>query len=177
MTLYQSRYPDTWIEDAEQMAGTFAVAKGSTLGTKSPLMPFHMNADGDMWTSTTSRNWTSFGYTYPELADNPKNDTLTQSINRLYKAQTQGLHDNDTSATALDDEMIDTGAAGSTQATDWLVKINMPTNIRISYSVRLFLGEPSPNPKDWATDPNYVGQLATLSSSRTNSSVLSLIHI
>lgn len=48
----------------------------------------------------------------------------------------------------------------------------MPTDIQISYSVRAFLGEPNADPKQWPTDPNYVGQLASMSSPRMNSSVI-----
>jgi tyrosinase len=168
MAMYQARYPDTWVEDAEQYTGTFAVAKGSVLGPASPLAPFHMNALGDMWTSTTSRNWTSFGYTYPELENNPSNATLTSSINQLYKPQTQGLNNTNITIPATDGNNTNV----TTQATDYLCEVKMPTDIKISYSVRVFLGEPSTNPVDWPTDDNYVGQLATMSSPRINSSVI-----
>ncbi|OAG18877.1 tyrosinase [Alternaria alternata] len=168
MTIYQTRYPDTWMEDAVQHSGTFAVARGSVIGTASPLAPFHMNALGDMWTATTSRNWTSFGYTYPEVANNPSNATLTSSINNLYKAHTQGLSDTNSTVPAPG------GGTNNrtTQAIDWQCEVNMPTDIKISYSVRAFLGEPSSNPIDWPTDPNYVGQLASMSSPRMSSSVI-----
>lgn len=75
------------------------MAKNSMPGTASPLAPFHMNALGDMWTSTTSCNWESFAYTYPKLADNPSNGTLTLTINRLYQPQYQGFNENDTRTT------------------------------------------------------------------------------
>jgi tyrosinase len=175
MAMYQARYPDTWVEDAEQYTGTFAVAKGSVLGPASPLAPFHMNALGDMWTSTTSRNWTSFGYTYPELENNPSNATLTSSINQLYKSQTQGLNNTNTNTTISAPGSNDTKI--TTQAIDWQCQVKMPTDIKISYSVRAFLGEPSPNPVDWPTDDNYVGQLATMSSPRINSSVIVMGNI
>jgi tyrosinase len=168
IAIYQARYPDTWIEDAVQHSGTFAVPKGSVLGTASPLAPFHMNALGDMWTATTSRNWTSFGYTYPEVANNPSNATLTSSINHLYKSQTQGLSDTNATIPAPGDSPNNRTA----QAIDWQCEVNMPTDIKISYSVRAFLGEPSSNPIDWPTDPNYVGQLASMSSPRMSSSVI-----
>jgi tyrosinase len=168
IAMYQARYPDTWIEDAVQHSGTFAVARGSVLGTASPLAPFHMNALGDMWTATTSRNWTSFGYTYPEVANNPSNATLTSSINHLYKAQTQGLSDTNSTVPAPGSGTNNR----TTQAIDWQCEVNMPTDIKISYSVRAFLGEPSSNPIDWPTDPNYVGQLASMSSPRMSSSVI-----
>ncbi|KAF1911373.1 hypothetical protein BDU57DRAFT_565983 [Ampelomyces quisqualis] len=55
-----------------------------------------MNADGDMETSTTSRNSTSFSYTYLKLMSNPSNETFTSSLNKLYKPQTQSLNDTNT---------------------------------------------------------------------------------
>ncbi|KAF2642758.1 Di-copper centre-containing protein [Massarina eburnea CBS 473.64] len=169
MAIYQARYPDTWVEDATQAAGTYTMAQGSTQGPDSALTPFHMNAKGDMWTSSISRNWTSFGYTYPELASNPSNDTLTLSINNLYKAQTQGLNETSTNTTVGGDSDSNNKTS---DATDWLAQVNMPSDIQISYSVRAFLGEPDADPKNWPTDPNYVGQIASLSSPRMNSSTI-----
>ncbi|KAH6633327.1 common central domain of tyrosinase-domain-containing protein [Boeremia exigua] len=170
IALYQYRYPDTWIEDAAQVKGTFKVTKGAIEGPASPLAPFHMNALGDMWTSTTSRNWTSFGYTYPELMTNPSNQTLTSTLNRLYKPATQGL--NNTISTPGDSAGNNSTATTTTKAIDWLCEVKMPTDIQISYSVRAFLGEPDADPKNWPTDPNYVGQLASMSSPRMNSDVI-----
>lgn len=169
IALYQYRYPDTWVEDAKQARGTFAVAKGAVEGPASPLAPFHMNARGDMWTSTTSRNWTSFGYTYPELMSNPSNQTFTSTLNKLYKPVSQGLSDTNTTLPAPGDN----GTTNTTtKATDWLCEVKMPADIQISYSVRAFLGEPDADPKKWPTDPNYVGQLASMSSPRMASDVI-----
>jgi len=173
LAIYQARYPDTWIEDAKQVTGSFAVARGSVLGTASPLAPFHMNALGDMWTSTTSRNWTSFGYTYPEVANNPDNATLTSSINQLYRSKNQGLSNVNATYPVPGGNATNVTA----QATDWLCQVNLPTDIKISYSVRAFLGDPSSNPVDWPTDPNYVGQLASMSSPRISSSIITTGNI
>ncbi|KAJ4361450.1 hypothetical protein N0V95_001867 [Ascochyta clinopodiicola] len=171
--LYQYRYPDTWVEDATQAKGTFTVAKGAVEGPASPLAPFHMNALGDMWTSTTSRNWTSFGYTYPELMTNPSNQTFTSTLNKLYKPTTQGLGSANTTVPAPGSSVGNNSTANSTtKATDWLCEVKMPTDIQISYSIRAFLGEPDADPKNWPTDPNYVGQLASMSSPRMNSDVV-----
>ncbi|KAH8725083.1 common central domain of tyrosinase-domain-containing protein [Phaeosphaeriaceae sp. PMI808] len=167
IALYQYRYPDTWVESASQAMGTFTMAKGSAQGADSPLAPFHMNADGHMWTSATSRNWTSFGYTYPELMKNPSNETFTATLNKLYKPKTQGL--NSTIPTL---PTPGNGNNKTVQATDWLCEVNMPTDIKISYSVRAFLGEPPSDPKKWPTDPNYVGQLASMSSSRMKTDII-----
>ena len=166
ITLYQTRYPDTWIEDAKQVKGTFTTPRGAILGAASPLAPFHMNALGDMWTATTTRNWTFFGYTYPELASNPSNATLTATINKLYGPK----HLNTTLSPTTP-----SGSPNSTNTTaptlDWLCEVKMPVDISISYSVRAFLGDPPSDPRAWATDASYVGQLSTLSSPRMKSDV------
>lgn len=173
ISLYQYRYPETWVEDAAQARGTFAVAKGAVEGPASPLAPFHMNALGDMWTSTTSRNWTSFGYTYPELMSNPSNQTFTSTLNKLYKPASQGLNDANTTLPAPGNGTDNDRTTNRTmKATDWLCEVKMPTDIQISYSVRAFLGEPDADPKNWPTDPNYVGQLASMSSPRMASDVI-----
>jgi tyrosinase len=169
ITMYQTRYPDTWIEDAKQVKGTFTTPRGAVLGPASPLAPFHMNALGDMWTATTTRNWTFFGYTYPELASNPSNATLTATINKLYGPK----HLNTTTPSA---PTAPSGSPNGTNATaapsiDWLCEVKMPVDISISYSVRAFLGTPPADPRTWATDPSYVGQLSTLSSPRMKSDV------
>ncbi|KAF1363250.1 Di-copper centre-containing protein, partial [Lizonia empirigonia] len=171
--LYQYRYPDTWVEDSAQAKGTFSVAKGAIEGPASPLAPFHMNALGDMWTSTTSRNWTSFGYTYPELMTNPSNQTLTSTLNKLYKSSTQGLDSTNKTVPVPDNSAGNNSTINNTtKAIDWLCEVKMPTDIQISYSVRAFLGEPDADPKNWPTDPNYVGQLASMSSPRMDSDVI-----
>lgn len=166
MAIYQYRYPDTWVEAASQDKATYYYKVNSIQGANSPLEPFHMNANGDMWTSNLIRNWTSFGYTYPELADNPSNTTLTTTINKLYKARTQGLD----SSNSTDGS---SGAAtnSSVKATDWNAQVKMPADIQVSYSVRCFLGEPSSDPTQWATDPNYIGQVSTTSSPRMSSNI------
>lgn len=155
MAIYQYRYPDTWVEAASQYKATYYYKANSIQDANSPLEPFHMNAKGDVWTSNLIRNWTSFGYTYPEVAGNPSNSTLTSTINKLYKPQTQGLDSSNSTG----------GPSGpatnsSARATDWNAQVRMPADIQVSYSVRCFLGEPSSDPSQWATDPNYIGQVS-----------------
>jgi tyrosinase len=173
MTLYQSRYPDLWVEDAPQAMETYTMKRDSVQGPDSVLAPFHMNAKGDMWTSSLTRNWTSLGYTYPELVDSPSNDTLTRTINKLYKSTTQGGLKNTNNNDTISTLSLGTGP----DATDWLALVKMPADIKISYSVRAFLGTPDADPKNWPTDPNYVGQIASLSSPRMSSTTILTGHI
>ncbi|EUC44489.1 hypothetical protein COCMIDRAFT_98124 [Bipolaris oryzae ATCC 44560] len=171
LALFQARYPDTYVEDSKQDRGTFAIARGSVIGAASPLPPFHMNALGDMWTSTTSRDWTAFGYTYPELVGNPSNKTLTSTINQLYKPQTPALPISNSTQPGNTTLPAPVGKNATLPATEWSCEVNMPANIHISYAVRAFLGEPSSNPADWPTDDNYIGQLASMSSPLSNSAL------
>ncbi|KAJ4295617.1 hypothetical protein N0V90_007630 [Kalmusia sp. IMI 367209] len=164
MAIYQYRYPDTWVEPASQPKGTYTFAANSVQNASSPLEPFHMNANGDLWTSALVRNWTSFGYTYPELISNPSNTTLTNTINKLYKPQIQGLDSNST-------DNYSGATNSSVKATDWNAAVTMPADIQVSYSVRAFLGEPNADPTKWAIDPNYIGQVASTSSPRMRSNI------
>lgn len=51
----------------------------------SALEPFSRDTHGTKWTSTTVRDTTTFGYTYPETQTNNRADTISQ-INKLYGA-------------------------------------------------------------------------------------------
>lgn len=51
---------------------------------KTALTPFHRNAAGDFWTATSSRDISSMGYTYPELANNPSNASIVAAIREQY---------------------------------------------------------------------------------------------
>lgn len=161
--IYQYRYPDTYVEPESQLKGTYTWHVGDTQDANSPLKPFHMNALGDMWTANTVRNWTSFGYSYPELISNPSNTTLTETLNKLYKPQIQGLDSSNATGGAATNITV--------KATDWNCQVKMPADIQVSYSVRGFLGEPNADPEQWATDPNYIGQVASTSSPRMSSNV------
>ena len=192
MALFQARYPDNYVEPAPQAASTYAIEKDSIQSSSSPLPPFHMNANGDFWTSATVINTESFGYTYPELMSSPDNDTLTATINKLYRPQTQGLNKNNTittrdtlhplhlrnwNSTSLSSNPNNSTTTNSTTPTisplepanhtadaiDWIAEVNMPSDILDTYSVRAFLGPfDERDPKNWATDPAYVGQVASL---------------
>jgi tyrosinase len=133
-----------------------------------------MNAKGDMWTSTTVQNWESFGYTYPELEGNPSNESLTLKINQLYKPQSQGLVN---ATIASNSSNLKRHENETADAIDWMAEVNMPSDIKITYSVRAFLGPPSEDPKNWPTDKNYVGQVASLASPRSDSSVIVTANI
>lgn len=170
IAMFQHRYPNTYVEDSPQAKSTFYYNKNSTHGVGSELKPFHMNAEGDFWTSVTVRNWETFGYTYPELMGNPNNATLTRSINQLYKPKTLGLNKNETISTRANSNE-------TANAIDWMAEINLPSDIQTTYAVRVFLGKPDVNASNWPTDKNYVGQIASLASPRSDSDIIVTANI
>lgn len=165
MAIYQHRYPDTYLEPSKQAKASFTMAKDSVQDGDSPLSPFRMNANpGTVWTSNHVRDWEHFGYTYPELKDKPSNESLTITINRMYQKKSQGLQNStNTQSVRFRARNGDTKKADAWQ---WMAEVNLPSDIQTTYSVRAFLGAPNADPKKWATDPNYVGQVASLASPR-----------
>ncbi|KAF2462108.1 hypothetical protein BDY21DRAFT_389512 [Lineolata rhizophorae] len=157
LALWQAIYPDTYVEPQPQSGSTYAIRQGEVQDTSSDLKPFHATSSGAFWTSTTSRDPTTFMYTYPELADRPSNATLIRRLRSLYDAGSAlpGL-DNATAAGIA--------AAPTSAARDWLVEIALPPAAALgssTYSVRVFVGEPAgADPAAWARDPAYVGLAA-----------------
>lgn len=68
---------------------TATIKSGDILTGETQLKPFHKNAAGDFWTSTTSRDVTAFGYTYPEIQGGTPASTR-QAVNTLYGSSSAG---------------------------------------------------------------------------------------
>ncbi|KAJ4298888.1 hypothetical protein N0V90_004131 [Kalmusia sp. IMI 367209] len=112
------------------------------------LTPFHKTASGEWWTSANSRNIADLGYTYPELADNPSNETLISRINALYR-------DSDLAATSMK-------LNASTKDIEYIVQVEMPTTGSFSYNVVLFLGEVGDDPSKWLSEDSFVSKTSSL---------------
>lgn len=87
--IWQAIYPDSWIEPEETEVETATIKSGDILTGETPLKPFHKNAAGDFWTSTTSRDVAAFGYTYPEIQGGTPASTR-QAVNTLYGSSSAG---------------------------------------------------------------------------------------
>ncbi|KAF2755505.1 Di-copper centre-containing protein [Pseudovirgaria hyperparasitica] len=85
ITLFQTVYPDTWVEPWSQHGDTWVYKSGTTLNSDSALLPFHASTDGlSAWNSAAAADWTRLGYTYPELVNRPSNASVRSAINKLY---------------------------------------------------------------------------------------------
>lgn len=89
LAIWQAIYPNSWIEPEVTEVETATIKSGDLLTGDTPLKPFHKNAAGDFWTSTTSRNVADFGYTYPEIQGGTPASTR-QAVNTLYGSSLLG---------------------------------------------------------------------------------------
>lgn len=89
--IWQALYPDTWVTPQAAALASYTTSKGEIQDSTTALTPFFASADGTFWTSDTVRDYTKFGYTYPELMAGPNSSTkararVVKAINRLYGA-------------------------------------------------------------------------------------------
>lgn len=151
----------------------------------SALEPFSRDTHGTKWTSTTVRDTTTFGYTYPETQTNNRADTISQ-INKLYGAgfQKSGglgstIHrrgDSTTNNTNEEKNVYAANPATTTTDDDANAKAhgfeiqgrqrrysadlisNKHALVDGSYAIYLFVGDfDKENPRGWALEGNLAG--------------------
>ncbi|KAF2642681.1 Di-copper centre-containing protein [Massarina eburnea CBS 473.64] len=160
IALFQAVFPDTYLESCEAATATYTIQTGTSLDSNSALTPFHKNAAGDFWTSSSSRNIVDLGYTYPELANGATNESIVASIKAQYSGPSDILVT--TSKTQLQ--------SSTTAATElYLAEVKLPLyglddgdNGAAPYNVLLFLGEPKGDSNDWAFGENFIGTVSSL---------------
>ncbi|KAF2762779.1 Di-copper centre-containing protein [Pseudovirgaria hyperparasitica] len=178
MHIFMKLYPDTYVTPYEQSIPSFMARRGQVynagtrrrpfpiLSPQSPvflthliaLWPFHSTSSGEFWTSNSIRPTTVNHYTYPELADNPSNETLKARINALYRPM----------ATSV--------ASPNSRAAPraYLAVVDAPLTLAQDdamggiYSIDIFLGPgtASSPPLRWPTDSSYVGSTVFLGNAR-----------
>lgn len=160
ITLFQYIYPDTWIEPWAQRGNTYAYRAGTVLDNSSPLYPFHTSPDGTFWTSATAANWRNFGYTYPEIVDEPSNATVRATINKLYGDGQAAT----TTSTARSDSGEGVVSKRDVAGKTYLAAIEAPLMaLDGPYQVQVWLGTPGPaSLLALGADSSYVGSLAIL---------------
>ena len=155
--IWQAIYPNSWVPDTIAQAGTATIIPNVTLITENtPLTPFHRTSNGTFWTSKTIRNCETFGYTYPEIADHNVSCTK-QAVNKLYGA-TAGAPLSKFKRFATNELNTRSGAQKRGTYYEWITNIRVAQNaLNSTFTVYVFLGNFSDNPKSWLSDPNLVG--------------------
>jgi tyrosinase len=150
--LWQALYPGSYVEAQRQWVPTFWYNNGTVLDSNSGLLPFYSDPAGDFWTSESSRDVTSFGYTYDELELGNQAD-VRQAINSLYGPSNVQSGEK-------------SNIKRSTTARTYRLIFQTPNGrLPNSYTVYFFLDNPvSEDPATWPLDTNLLGSQGVLQS-------------
>jgi tyrosinase len=155
--LWQILNPDSYVEPAQVKSATYSIPAGSTVDMYTPLQPFY-NASGDFWDSATVRATETFGYVYPETANNGTSAdraNAVMAINRLYGPAT-------TSFTGQLSRKRDHGVRGRVSGTqeyrEWIANILVRKHaLSGPFFIHIFLGAIDADSQTWATQSALVG--------------------
>lgn len=59
--------PNNWFDTKLPDDGTWGIKQTDAVKSQTPLPPFHKDTAGTYFTSDDVRDWTKWGYTYPEV--------------------------------------------------------------------------------------------------------------
>ncbi|KAK5684305.1 hypothetical protein LTS10_004172 [Elasticomyces elasticus] len=166
--LWQAINNDSYVEPMATVDQTFTMANGQVINVDSPLEPFHSNAAGDYWTSTSARSIRKLGYTYRDIGDGSVS-TVKAAVNRLYgsSAGSSGL-----SGRAVDlhqplEREVPGASDPNVQAPaevangkyqEYIANIvSQKFAMNGSYAIYVFMGDFSDEPSEWSMSPNLVG--------------------
>ena len=182
ISIWQALNPDSFTINQTDSSGTYSITANTVETEQTPLGPFHSNAAGSVWTSTTARSTRTFGYTYPEVIDwNKTPAQLTTDV----RAAIRALYDpngalgrrhsrdmvsspRDTSSSSGGNEtppldpspVVKDGKYHQWQINIRVNKFETPTSFKIYF----FTSSPiSPSsPSSWDSDPSLVASYPVL---------------
>ncbi|KAK5105825.1 hypothetical protein LTR62_002105 [Meristemomyces frigidus] len=182
--LWQSQNPSAYGGSQPAPHDTWTIAQGTTQDANSPLTPFLKDGNGNFWTTNEVKDWTTFGYTYPEFSDSDGSQgAIASFINKLYgpsATATAGSSKRTAAPEPANNYRAETTAAPESynlaRQSDPLVAANgslfqYVANIKSpryalngSYQIYLFNGAPSTeDPASWIHDPKLIGPMGVLS--------------
>ncbi|KAK9895306.1 Di-copper centre-containing protein [Cystobasidium minutum MCA 4210] len=160
-SFWQVLNPDVWVDASNTFgATTWTIARNETVTANTPLTPFYSPskiASNGFWTSAETKLVSSFGYSYPELANLSSNDPraeLLAVISNLYGkevAETQAakvaaLRANSTISPVLDAAATVASEAVASDSADSKVAPAAEAVAEISSNAAAF-----PHPTWWET--------------------------
>lgn len=89
--IWQNLNPGSYVTNQSNPQATFTTPRNSWADENTPLHPFRSNEAGDFWTSSSVRDHTVLGYTYPEFMNLADNTTLIHRVNALYGGNARSL--------------------------------------------------------------------------------------
>jgi tyrosinase len=140
------------------------VRNSTAYPSKIALKPFYADTNGNFHTSVSVRDSTVFGYTYPELQSGNPEDVVA-AVNTLYgdfgtPSTKRSLWGPGNRWKANDQNKAANPSSNDTDTAprEYLVNIKADKMAQNgSYSVRIFLGNFTPDSQAWSRDANLVG--------------------
>jgi tyrosinase len=155
--LWQVINPDSYVEPMPAQFSTYTIPVGSMIDMHTPLQPFY-NSSGGFWDSSSIRATETFGYVYPETANNgtgADRESVINAINRLYGPDAEDS-DTPTRVNKLDAKIRDTARGYEYQ--EWIANILVRKHaLSGPFFIHLFLGPIDPDPQNWSTNPALIG--------------------
>ncbi|GAB7347588.1 hypothetical protein MBLNU459_g4469t1 [Dothideomycetes sp. NU459] len=166
--LWQSLYPNSYVQPLAEPGSTYTYPAGTVNDVNSPLPPFHTDTKGTNYTSQSVRSVSTFGYTYPELANGASAASVRSAINKLYGTTAgsttvskgkRGLLERSTIDNVTAAAAVQSAVAGdSGKSYQYIANIvSQKFAMNGSYAVYIFLGNYSSDPTEWPLDQNLVG--------------------
>lgn len=139
------------MKSGKALFGTATIRPGDILDENTSLKPFHKDTAGNFWTSSSSRQTSTFGYNYPETR-NKDIGAVKKAVNALYsKSAGQSIK-----RRASND--VEIKPTGSDTYTEWVSNIRVSENaLPGTFFIHIFLGVFTPDPTCWPLDKNLVG--------------------
>lgn len=172
--IWQAVYPNSFVQSGPAKFGTATILQGDTVDQNTPLKPFHKDTAGNFWTSSSSRQTSTFGYNYPETR-NKDIAAVKKAVNALYgksAGQTikrRGLNDMSKEKRSFastiktlfrrsSEDDVEIKPTGSGTYTEWISNIRVSQNaLPGTFYIHIFLGDFTPDPTCWPLDKNLVG--------------------
>ncbi|KAK0795438.1 hypothetical protein LTR02_007053 [Friedmanniomyces endolithicus] len=165
--LWQAINNDSYVEPMATLDQTYSFATGQVVNADSALEPFHSDAAGDFWTSTSARSIRTLGYTYTDLGDGSV-PAVKAAVNTLYgnSAGSSALSRRGDSHSEIERELpgaSNPDAQAPAQVTndryqEYLANIvSQKFAMNGSYAIYVFMGAFNDTPSEWSMSPNLVG--------------------
>ncbi|KAK0283610.1 hypothetical protein LTR35_006069 [Friedmanniomyces endolithicus] len=192
--LWQAINSGSYVEPMATLDQTYSFATGQVVnadsGTKArlnatkwiadiplALEPFHSDAAGDFWTSTSARSIRTLGYTYADLGDGSVS-AVKAAVNTLYgnSAGSSALSRRRDSHSEIERELpgaSNPDAQAPAQVTngkyqEYLANIvSQKFALNGSYAIYVFMGAFNDHPSEWSMSPNLVGTHAVFAALST----------
>ncbi|PPJ56238.1 hypothetical protein CBER1_06384 [Cercospora berteroae] len=155
-----------------QPHSTWTNARGTTSRANTGLRPFRNPSGPNFWTTNSVRDWTQFGYTYPEFSNSDGSaGAISGYVNRLYgpnpsASAGSSKREADPQALATLGDILSTDPLKASNGSLYQYNANVQTPryaLGGSYTVFLFDGKPaSEDPATWASAENLYGPVGVL---------------